>query len=299
MSCPTVDTTLTDDFAAIIVCPNCKGDLHRRGEELQCEQCVHSYRCCGATPMLFDESAFAGDIAQYELAPDVQPRTGTLSWLRRIIRRRPWLLGPSIAHDRGKSARFAALRQRWKFDGALVVSVGSRGRGLWPQVLCTDVTPGENVGLCCDAHSLPFADSSIDCFFATSLFEHLRAPQQAAKELFRCTKAGAQVYIEVPWMYEVHGDPLDFQRWTLAGLKELFSDFAIIEQGVTEGPVTTWARMTRQCIASIFRNHFLFYGVRVLLTWLLFWCKYAEWLIPRERKNSMAMGYYVLLEKPR
>ena len=49
-------------------------------------------------------------------------------------------------------------------------------------------------------------------------------------------KTGGYAYISVPFIEPYHASPGDFNRWTISGLKYLFSDLEIIKSGVRSGP---------------------------------------------------------------
>lgn len=75
-----------------------------------------------------------------------------------------------------------------------------------------------------DAHALPFADGSFDAVVAIEVFEHLRDPVLATSEILRVIRPNGSVFITIPFMFRVHGDPYDFQRFTAGGLESLFED---------------------------------------------------------------------------
>ena len=305
-------TPLSSQVLKVLVCPSCRGDLSCSEGEIICSACSHTFELHNRmVPVLHNLGAFSdtvkegmGDEKDVAVGVNLEDVSGqkqsggsVFSRLRAMVKQNSWLLGPSIALDRGKGRRLERLRLKWQGQNNITLNIGSRGQYLWEGMVATDVFPVDGVSLACDAHQLPFADSSVDCIISTSVFEHLRTPEKAAAEIARVLKPGGEAYIEVPWMYEVHGVPLDFQRWTLGGLRELFSELTVVEEGVSEGPLCTWARMTRQCAASFFSNKFLHYGVRVLFTWLLFWLKYLDFLIPEKNRVHMAMGYHILVRK--
>ena len=70
-----------------------------------------------------------------------------------------------------------------------------------------------------DAQSLPVADSSIDHALLLDVLEHLPHPDQCIAELHRVLKQGGSLTLQVPFMYPLHDEPLDFHRWTLHGLR--------------------------------------------------------------------------------
>lgn len=110
----------------------------------------------------------------------------------------------------------------------LVIGAGKVDyRALMPNassVLCTDIDASETVDLVADAHDLPIEDSRFDSVVAIEVFEHLRNPRKAMEEIGRVLRPGGRVLISVPFMFRVHGDPHDYQRFTASGLEVLFGE---------------------------------------------------------------------------
>jgi SAM-dependent methyltransferase len=80
-----------------------------------------------------------------------------------------------------------------------------------------------------DAHCLPFEDESFDAVIAVEVFEHLHSPHVAANELHRVLRKGGNGLISIPFLFRIHGDPFDFQRFTHFGLEILFKQFSNIK----------------------------------------------------------------------
>ena len=89
-------------------------------------------------------------------------------------------------------------------------------------VCCTDLDDGEWIDVKADAHNLPFQDQSFDSVIAIEVFEHLKDPARAACELDRVLRPDGVALVTVPFMFRIHGDPFDFQRFTAEGLNALF-----------------------------------------------------------------------------
>lgn len=74
------------------------------------------------------------------------------------------------------------------------------------------------------AERMPIPDCKYDMVIFTQVFEHLENPLDALREIYRVLKQGGHLVLSVPFMFQVHGCPYDFQRWTkLKILKELES----------------------------------------------------------------------------
>ncbi len=71
-----------------------------------------------------------------------------------------------------------------------------------------------------DAHSLPFKDNSIDIITSFEVFEHLKNPFVAAKEIFRVVKPGGCLIGSVAFLKQYHSS---FFHMTHMGVIELLS----------------------------------------------------------------------------
>lgn len=57
-------------------------------------------------------------------------------------------------------------------------------------------------------------DESIDVINAIELFEHVEKIQQGLKECYRVLKKDGVMILSTPFLFPIHADPYDFQRWT-------------------------------------------------------------------------------------
>jgi SAM-dependent methyltransferase len=80
-----------------------------------------------------------------------------------------------------------------------------------------------------DVTLTPLKSECADVIICTEVLEHLENPAACADEIFRLLLPGGKAFISVPFMYPIHADPFDFQRFTADGLRRLFRDFASIE----------------------------------------------------------------------
>jgi len=128
--------------------------------------------------------------------------------------------------------RLVEPRIRGMTGDVLVIGVGKEPYAqllpLATTICCTDIELGEGIDLVADAHSLPFPDNTFDSVIAIEVFEHLHNPALAANELFRVTRPAGKVLVTVPFLFRVHGDPFDYQRFTQSGLEQLFKNFSLV-----------------------------------------------------------------------
>jgi len=74
-----------------------------------------------------------------------------------------------------------------------------------------------------DGKTIPFSDSSVDSALILEVLEHCDDPKIVIAEAFRILKPNGVVLFSTPFLYQFHGTPFDYQRFTPYGLKKLFS----------------------------------------------------------------------------
>ena len=83
---------------------------------------------------------------------------------------------------------------------------------------------------CCSAENIPSADGSIDTVLLCEVLEHLEDPEKVLQECQRVLRPGGNLIASMPFLFPVHADPHDFQRWT--GVK-----LAKVMEGIGYGDV--------------------------------------------------------------
>lgn len=80
-----------------------------------------------------------------------------------------------------------------------------------------------------DVTQLPLPAASADVVLCTEVLEHLRHPAACVAEIERLLKPGGIALVSAPFIFPIHADPYDFQRFTADGLRQLFGAFASLE----------------------------------------------------------------------
>jgi len=142
--------------------------------------------------------------------------------------------GGDMAFPTGGDASFGDfLRLLAENPDGLLLEVGSRARSgfvrrdLFPNMryLGTDILPGENVDIVCDAHEMArhIPHNSIDAVFCTSTFEHILMPWKVAIEMNKIMRIGAAGYIRTHQSIGMHDLPWDYWRFSDTAWPAIFN----------------------------------------------------------------------------
>lgn len=147
-----------------------------------------------------------------------------------------------------------------------------------------------------DATQVPLKSASIDCILCTEVLEHLKDPQACVDEIHRLLCTGGLALVSVPFIYPVHADPHDFQRFTEDGLRHLFRRFASVEVFRMGGYAGVLGLLLEIGIAGIIGHSPFQKFVRWAMKWISRWlCKYDLAILGSESEpwQKFTTGYFV------
>ena len=183
--------------------------------------------------------------------------------------------------------------------GATILDVGAGGRRIAPHVTTFDAFAGPDVDVVGDIHSMQFADDSYDCVFCTGTLEHVANPWQAVQEIYRVTRPGGIVYVDVPFIQGYHADPTDYWRFTIDGLRHLCGSFVELQSGVHIGPTCGLIWIAREWANSIRDDRYLSNACLIGVAILTAPIKYLDYiLIKSSRAHRVASAVYFRGCKP-
>lgn len=82
------------------------------------------------------------------------------------------------------------------------------------------------------AQPLPLDSESADTITAFQVLEHIAEPEIFLRECHRILRPGGQMFITVPFMWQVHESPHDYYRFTRYGLEYLFGKAGFLHTSV-------------------------------------------------------------------
>lgn len=137
---------------------------------------------------------------------------------------------------RGPDEGSAWRRANWCFLESVVKSLPMEavildfgaGHGDFSQVLsghdciALDVFPYDEVDVVCDLEKVvPFKMGSFDAIVIMNVLEHIRQPEKLLKTLATLLHAGGLLVVAVPFMFKLHQQPYDFNRYSHFQLVEI------------------------------------------------------------------------------
>lgn len=156
-----------------------------------------------------------------------------------------------------------------------------------------------------DGQCLPFADQSFDCVTLLDVLEHMPAPYSAVAEAWRVLKVDGVILIQVPFLYPLHDEPFDFQRWTRYGLQKVCtaSGFEVLQFSAVSHPVSTATSLlsialTKSLLDGIAAKRLAIAVFAPIILALIPLANICGWLISQWLPSSEIMPLsYILLAK--
>lgn len=184
-------------------------------------------------------------------------------------------------------------------DSAQLLDVGAGGRRITPQTTTFDAAASPEIDIVGDIHAMPIADDSFDCVFCTGTLEHVTDPWTAIREIYRVTKPGGIVHIDLPFIQGFHADPNDYWRFTLEGLRQLCKPFVELESGVHIGPTCGVVWILREWANSIRDDRVISNLMLIMAAIILSPLKYLDYLwMKSPRSHRVASAVFFRGQKP-
>ncbi len=277
-------------------CPECAAPLSPGSGELVCTQNEHAFPFAGGSPVLLEQSereALLGDLGTAELQTrEYKPGLGA-----RFIAGVKWAIGSTLHLPVSKT-----VKDLWKEHGdepSLEVGSGTVSGG--PNQINLDIAAFSHVDVVGSALNIPFLDDTFSLVRNVAVLEHVRDPRAMIDEMHRVCRPGGYVYTEVPFLQHFHAYPNDFQRYTVEGLKEAFSEFETVEVGVCVGPCSAITALIADWfeLLTFSNKRWINDLARAIPLILLLPLKYLDRLLVKNpRAHEVASGIYLLARKP-
>jgi SAM-dependent methyltransferase len=107
-------------------------------------------------------------------------------------------------------------------DGLVLDCGAGQRHTYYPNVVNYEIVDYDSTDVLGAAERLPFKDDSFDAVLSLNVLEHVKDPFQAAREIMRVMKPGAELMCVAPFLQPLHGYPHHYYNMTAQGLKNLF-----------------------------------------------------------------------------
>ena len=189
----------------------------------------------------------------------------------------------------------------------VVLDIGGRDRGGFTKPkdkvkkwIFADIEDKHKPDIVLDVANMYNIDTeSIDVISAMELFEHVEKIDKGITECYRVLKKEGVLMLSVPFLYQVHADPYDFQRWTnIKWKKELQENGFKIEKTIVMGRFfSVFTGMIKNLISSFppIIKHFgyLLFPVLEILNML----DKTNWIKKHRKLGNYHGGYFIIAKK--
>lgn len=293
-----------------LVCPVCKSsDINLFFKKIKCNnlECASVFPMVDGIPILINESNSIFNISDLKKGKKTTILDYETNKIRRLIRKLIPRLGENFGSKKNYLLLSKLLSEKSKSQKILVIGAGIEGKDFKiikslhsVSILNTDVCFGPNTNIICDAHDLPFCDSTFDAVISQAVLEHVVDPYRCAEEIYRVLKIGGLVYSETPFIQQVHMAPYDFTRFTFLGHRRLFRGFKEIDSGVCCGPGMALAWTYQYFLLSFFESKIIRKLIKVFAAYTSFFLSYFDrFLINKSASYDAASAFYFIGTKSR
>lgn len=118
-----------------------------------------------------------------------------------------------------------------------------------------------------DGKTIPVSPDSVDTVLLVEVLEHVPDPLQILKEVFRILQKGGNVFITVPFIWNLHDVPYDQYRYTPFALNRL-----LMEAGFSKIHIESfgnWHASLAQVLSCWVRRSWMSGPSRKILSWIL------------------------------
>ena len=92
-----------------------------------------------------------------------------------------------------------------------------------------NIDPATKPDFIASADSLPLKEAEADCVLLAETLEHLEFPERALAEGYRVLRPGGSIILTVPFLFPIHADPHDFQRWSPEKFRRVLAGLGFVD----------------------------------------------------------------------
>jgi SAM-dependent methyltransferase len=274
-------------------CVKCKalGDTSQMQSypyELRCCNCAYTYEIKSEVEYVIKNPAVIYD--EFDKIKSVFKRNPALYQLIGTF------LGPLLPNFQFKVKK--TIQNLIRNKDTIGINLGSGTSSFGDSVINVDFSAFQNVDIVANILDLPFEDNCFDFVVLTEVIEHIESPELLVSEIIRILKKDGYLVFTSPFMIGFHASPNDFQRYTVSGLRKLFSDFEIIEiQSFGPTGSLLWIFQEWCALWFSFGNRKIHTFLVILFMILTSPLKIFDFLLSQNSNSSSIASTYFMLAK--
>lgn len=197
------------------------------------------------------------------------------------------------------------LEKNIRYIQGVVLDIGGRDRGRFAkpkdsvkQWIFADIDEKHHPDIVLDVTDMAAIENeSIDTICANELFEHVNYPEKGIAECHRTLKKGGAFLISTPFLFGIHADPCDYQRWTEEKWKLVLGDAGFqIQKIITMGYFfSAFCDILKTAIKQTGKLKYLFYPLYPIFDLLTILDKTS--LVKRSGLAKSVGGYFIIAKK--
>tara|TARA_B100000315_G_C14557335_1_gene578801 strand:- start:659 stop:1570 length:912 start_codon:yes stop_codon:yes gene_type:complete len=289
-------------------CPNCKSALLKKNNnKINCKECGDTFDILFNTPVFIKNNSPVLEWYNFNKDSKLSTKKDFKRLLKYIYRKikpveRIW----TTKSKRAIQNLIEKLNPDINDNNVVLIGSGfepvyRRILNPYKNIIYMGLSNRGSVDIINDICNIPLLDEKIDLVLSSSVLEHVYNPEIAVQEMHRVIKPGGYVYAEIPFMRSYHMIPIDYQRYTISGIEELFkrNGFKLVEKGICSGPFTAIVLFLIDFCSTLFKfNNYLSAIIGLILSLILHPFKYLDRLFESSNWAEVcACNFYYIGKK--
>lgn len=275
---------------SLLVCKACNKHLKRKNNLISCSKCKQRYKVENNKFFFLKKKSIISD--EYDFIKSLIKKNS------KIYQTIVYLLSPVLF--RKQTSAYTFIEKWCNPELGIGLNLGSGNKKVDNRLINIDMFDYENVDIIAKIDDLPIKNNSVDYIISTAVLEHVPNPRKVVDEAYRVLKNGGYIYSYIPFIQGYHASPHDYTRFTISGIKELHSNFHVIEVGTASGPTSALSWLLGEWLALLFSfgNKKLFSILSIIFMVFLSPLKLVDIvLVHHPMSHVIASGMYFIGKK--